>query len=143
MRYNASMMDDEQLWEAFAASALPASAWTHEAHVRIAFMFVQRFALDEAHLLLRAGIIRLNPQHGLVESSTRGYFETLTRAWLILVLDAHRRALAPTSFELLARCPELRDRHLALRHYSEELLATVRARAMFVAPDLVPLPEPP
>jgi hypothetical protein len=134
-------MDDHELWTAFGASALSADQWTHEAHVRTAFLFVQRFDLDEAHLRMRAGIIRLNERHGLVETSARGYFETLTRVWLVLVDDARVRSGAESSGELLARCPELRDRALPARHYSKALLATPRARAIFVEPDLAPLPH--
>ena len=134
-------MDDDQLWAAFGTSALGASQWTHETHVRTAFLFVQRFELDEAHLRMRAGIIRLNERHGLVESSARGYFETLTRVWLVLVSVARRRSGASSSQELLARCPELLDKALPAKHYSKTLLATARARAIFVEPDLAPLPD--
>jgi hypothetical protein len=134
-------MDDEGLWSAFAESTLTREQWTHEAHVRTAFLFAQRFSLDEAHLRMRAGIIRLNERHGLVETSTRGYFETLTRAWLVLVSDARRRSNAESSLALLAACPELLDRGLTLRHYSRERLGSVRARALFIEPDLAPLPD--
>jgi hypothetical protein len=134
-------MDDETLWRSFEACNLAASDWTHETHLRTAFLFGQRFELDEAHLRMRAGIIRLNQRHGLVESPARGYFETLTRVWLVLVGAARQRCGAATSRELLERCPELLDRALPLRHYSKERLTTVRARAIFVEPDLAPLPE--
>jgi len=103
----------------------------------------QRYPLDEAHLRLRAGIIRLNERHGLIETSARGYFETLTRAWLVLVADAGARSGATSSRELLERCPELYDRTLLSRYYSNELLASVRARAIFVTPDLESLPDVP
>jgi hypothetical protein len=134
-------MEDDALWAAFLASALTAAEWTHEAHVRTAFLFASRFPLDEAHLRMRAGIVRMNERHGLVESTARGYFETLTRAWLALVDDARRRSAATTSQELLARCPELQDRGLPLAHYSRERLFSVRARAIYVEPDLAALPE--
>jgi hypothetical protein len=134
-------MTDDDLWEMFQAGALSAAAWTHEAHLRTAFLFARRFSLDEAHLRLRAGIIRLNARHGLTESGERGYFETLTRVWLILVSDAATRSAASHSRELLERCPELMDRSLPLRYYSKELLSQVRARAVFVLPDRSPLPE--
>ena len=133
-------MDDEALWAAFSASALTHEQWTHEVHVRTAYLFLQRFALDEAHLRLRAGIIRQNERHGLTESSARGYFETLTRAWLVLVAAARQRCRAESSHELLARCPELFERGLALRHYSKARLNSVQARAIFIEPDLAPLP---
>jgi hypothetical protein len=134
-------MDDEGLWSAFAESALTHEQWTHEVHVRTAFLFVQRFALDEAHLRMRAGIIRLNERHGLVETSARGYFETLTRAWLVIVSDARQRTSAESSGELLGGCPELLDRGLPLRYYSKARLSSVRARAIFIEPDLMPLPD--
>lgn len=136
-------MDDTELWEAFHAGTLTPAQWNHESHLRVAFMHAQRHDIDEAHLRLRAGIVRLNQRHGLVETGARGYFETLTRAWLVLVAAAARETRAQTSRELLARCPELRDRDLPLRHYSKQLLATVRARAIFVAPDLASLPDVP
>jgi len=136
-------MDDQALWEAFIGCSLTSTQWTHEAHLRTAFLHAQRYSLDEAHLRLRAGIIRLNERHGLVETSMRGYFETLTRVWLVLVADARARSRATHSRELLERCPELLDRTLPSRYYSKELLSSVRARAIFVAPDRAPLPDVP
>lgn len=136
-------MDDETLWQAFNTASLTIAEWTHETHVRTAFLCSRQYSLDEAHLRLRAGIIRLNERHGLVETSTRGYFETLTRAWLVLVRDACARSAASSSRELLERCPELYERTLLSRHYSKELLTSVRARSIFVAPDLEPLPDVP
>ena len=136
-------MDDQALWEGFVGCSLTSAQWTHEAHVRTAFLHAQRHSLDEAHLRLRAGIIRLNERHGLVETSARGYFETLTRVWLVLVADARARSGATNSHELLERCPELWDRALPSRYYSKELLSSVRARSIFVAPDRAPLPDVP
>src|SRR3954469_4639878 len=131
-------MDDAVLWAAFSESRLTHQEGTHETHVRTAFLFSMRFDIDEAHLRLRAGIIRLNERHGLIETAVRGYFETLTRAWLVLVFDARLRSGASTSAALIPRCPELMDRALALRYYSKALLASCRARAIFVEPDLSP-----
>lgn len=136
-------MEDDKLWELFQASALSAAQWTHEAHVRTAYLFARRYSLDEAHMRMRVGIIRLNARHGLAESSERGYFETMTRVWLILVAHAAQRSAATQSGELLERCPELLDRMLPLRYYSKDALSRVRARAIFVPPDLAPLPRVP
>jgi hypothetical protein len=133
-------MDDTELWSRFNAHALSATEWTHHAHVRTAFLFLEKFDLDEAHVRMRVGIIRQNERHGLVETAARGYFETLTRAWLVLVADAKARTGATSSEALLSAAPELTDRSLPQRHYSKALLATKLARAIFVAPDLAPLP---
>jgi hypothetical protein len=133
--------DDDALFEAFGASALTAAEWTHEAHVRVAYLFLRRHPFDEAHVRMRAGIIRLNERHGLVESGARGYFETLTRVWLTLVAVAARDSGVQTSRDLLDRCPGLLDRHAPFAYYTRETLSTVRARAIFVEPDLAPLPQ--
>jgi hypothetical protein len=136
-------MDDQQLWQRFTSCSLSQAEWTHEAHVRVAFLFATRFQLDEAHLRLRAGIIRLNERLGMDESPERGYFETLTRGWLILVAAAARRVEARSSHALLEACPELRDRRLIRNYYSRDLIKSVRARSIFLDPDLAPLPDLP
>jgi hypothetical protein len=133
-------MDDDELWRRFARQEFSHAEWTHAMHVRTAFLHLARYDLDEAHLRMRAGIIRLNERHGLEETTQRGYFETMTRAWLHLVGSARRRTGAVTSLELLEKSPELMDRGLPLRHYSKAVLMSPRARAIFVDADLEPLP---
>ena len=136
-------MTDDELWLRFSQQSIGHAEWDHQLHLRTAYLHLARFSFDEAHLRLRAGIIRLNQRHGLEESASRGYFETLTRVWLLLVARAAARCQPSTSIELLERCSELLDRQLPLRHYSKERLATPRARAIFVDPDLEPLPPLP
>ncbi len=123
-------LDDDALWRGFQDRTLPAPAWTHRAHLRIAEMHVARYDLDEAHLRMRVGIIRLNAAHELVETPQRGYHETMTRVWLMLVADARARGVPAATLE----------RELPLRYYSRERLFSVRARSTFVEPDLASLP---
>jgi hypothetical protein len=143
-------MDDAELWAGFERHSIPEPEWTHRSHVRIAFAFLQRLRsqldldIDEAHVRMRAGIIRMNERHGLVETSARGYAETLTRVWLCLVADAVRRnpdVLTRDSRALLMAAPDLLDSQLPLRHYTRERLMSKAARAIFIAPDLAALPE--
>ena len=134
-------LTDEALWQAFSASALPSASWTHREHLRVAWMFLQRYPLDEAHLLMRVGIIRLNAFHGLVETPARGYHETLTRLWLALIASLTRASDAPTSAAFVDAHASSLDRDAAAQHYSRERLMSPHARAVFVPPDLAPLPS--
>jgi hypothetical protein len=135
-------MTDDELWSQFHACTLPESAWTHRAHLRIAWLFLDRHTLDEAHVLMRVGIVRLNTAHGLVETVSRGYHETLTRVWLTLVAALRKADRAPTSAAFVdAHAPQLTN-DAVRRHYTREHMMSTRARAMFVAPDCEPLPEP-
>jgi hypothetical protein len=133
-------VNDIELWQRFTQQDLSHAEWNHVLHLRVAYLHLARFGFDEAHLRLRAGIIRLNHRHGLEESANRGYFETLSRVWLHLVAVTIHRSNPASSADLLKQCPELMDRLIPLKHYSKELLTSARARAIFVEPDLEPLP---
>jgi hypothetical protein len=134
---------DDALWEAFSTRSLGHAQWDHRAHLRIAWMHLARFPLFEAHLRMRAGIVLLNSVHGLVESSARGYFETLTFAWLVLVAEARLGSTAATSLAFLEAHPALLARDAPLRFYSREALASPRARSVLVPPDREPFPALP
>lgn len=131
-------LDDEALWQGFQEQTLPQAQWTHTAHLRVAWLHLARYGLDEAHLRMRAGIIRLNAVHGLVETPARGYHETLTRVWLVLVAALRSRTPATDSASF-AGAPGL-ERDAPLRFYSRERLFSIAARAMFITPDLAALP---
>lgn len=131
-------LDDDALWIGFHDRTLSSAQWTHAAHVRVAWLHLARHDLDEAHLRMRVGIIRLNAAHGLVETPQRGYHETLTRVWLALVAAARARDACTDSRAFLAAHPLARD--APLRHYSRDRLLSLAARTMFVGPDLADLP---
>jgi hypothetical protein len=138
---NVARLDD--LAERFAAATIPASEWTHQMHLTIGAWHVARLGADAAIDRLRAGIRRLNAAHGTIDSDTRGYHETITRAYVQLV-DAFLRArpggepLATSVAALLASPFAARD--ILTRHYSKALLFSVEARRGWVEPDLEPLP---
>ena len=133
-------MNDSELKTAFWGAELPAAVWTHAEHLRIAWMSLEGQSLDEAHLPMRVGIIRLNAFHGLVETAQRGYHETITRVWLQLVAAAKNVDPGADSLAFLALHPGL-TREAPLRHYSRGKLSSVEARSVFVDPDLEPLPR--
>lgn len=133
-------MDDESLWNAFVTATLPEKEWTHRAHLRVAWLHSARYAIDEAHALMRVGIIRLNASHGLVETAERGYHDTLTRVWLAIVRAAMKEVRTETSDAFVDACADRLAKQAPLRHYSRERIMSIEARARFVEPDLTPLP---
>jgi hypothetical protein len=134
-------LDDDGLWTAFGAARLLASAWHHRAHLRMAWLFLDRHPLDEAHVLMRVGIIRLNAFHGLVETPVRGYHETLTRFWLTHVASLRARDRRASSSQFVDVHAAGLGKEAVLAHYSRERVFGLRARAVFVEPDLAPLPS--
>jgi hypothetical protein len=135
----------DELVRRFTSQEIPMPEWTHEAHLLVGTWHVQRFGPEEALRRLRQGIRRLNDAHGTPNSATRGYHETITRAYVILIA------------EFLAGCPvgwpaDERARALAagpigardvlLRFYSKERLRSEAARREWQEPDLAPLALP-
>jgi hypothetical protein len=97
---------------------------------------------DAALPHIRAGIKRLNAAHGVVDTPTRGYHETLTRLYTRLVADAVARegvttTLAEIVNHVVAACA---DRDLPLTYYSRDRLTSLDARTAWLEPDLAPLP---
>ena len=135
--------DIDTLAASFEIAAIPATEWTHHAHLIIGTWHVARFGAEAALDRMRAGIRRLNAAHGTVDSDSRGYHETITRAYVrllaaFLATRAAGEPLAQAVAALLAGPLAARD--VLARHYSKPLLFSVAARRGWVEPDLAPLP---
>ena len=134
-------MSDDEFLEAFEACTLPRELWTHEAHVRMAWLYLTQQPFEEATAKVCDGIRRYNASLG----NHSGYHETVTRGYVSLI--SHRiRSGSPRaeSFEVFrSENADLLDRKNPplLRHYRSETLESPTARATFVAPDREPFPE--
>lgn len=137
-------MEDAALLAAFFDGRLPKDEWTHTANLRVGLMVVRQLGRSRALETLRVAIQQLNLAHGVENSDTGGYHETVTRAWVAILDDELRSWNGPDDTqELLLASPGLASPARLLRHYSRERLATVEARRTYVGPDLSPLPEGP
>jgi hypothetical protein len=127
----------------FSAAAIPATEWTHHTHLVVGAWHVARFGAEMALARLRGGIRALNAAHRTVDSDTRGYHETITRAYVRL-LDGFLRgrpAGEPLDDSVAAMLTgPLASREVLLRHYSRPVLFSTAARRGWVEPDLEPLP---
>lgn len=131
----------DALVRAFEDGTLAREDWTHAAHLVVALSYAHGQRL-EAYERLREGIQRYNQRTGLVETPTRGFHETITRAWFQLVLHFldlfdDGRSLPSLAEDLVQLFPK---EELFL-HFSRNVLLSVEARRGWVEPDLRPLPE--
>jgi hypothetical protein len=131
--------DLDEAADRFASCRLSKREWTHEAHLAIGLWHVHRYGADEAVPRLRDGIRRLNDSHGTVNSSTGGYHETITRAYVVLL--AQFDAACPPDMPMEGRvvrllASPLSSRDALFRFYSREHLLRAVARAEWVEPDL-------
>src|SRR5271156_3086217 len=89
-------MTDTEFLTAFEEASLARTKWTHEAHVRMAWLYLTQNPLPTALERVRQGIQKLNAEfrrkarlvcsavHGK-KSSTDGYHDTITVAFVTLI----------------------------------------------------------
>ncbi|MFM7552542.1 MAG: hypothetical protein ACKO7Q_06850 [Actinomycetota bacterium] len=123
-------MTPDELADGLLAGTLPRSEWTHAGHVRATHALVCRLGPDEALVAVRAAIPRLNEAHGVANSDTGGYHETLTVLYASAVADAVARGCDAD------RAVAEVGRDLPDGLWSRTLIEAPRARRAWVEPDL-------
>jgi hypothetical protein len=132
-------IDDASLVAAFEKAELPAEAWDHRAHVRVAFVYASLLDLHTALAQMQMGLRALNAAHRVPDSVDRRYHETITVAFMRLIDAATKKETFASSTEFCRRHPELLTKDALLRYYSHERLFSKEAKSGFVEPDLAPL----
>lgn len=125
----------------FLSAEVPASEWTHRAHVTVGTALVHQHGPEQALTIMREGILRLNRAHGTPETPTRGYHETITRAYLVLIARLLSGLPAADLAHRVAAAVEgpLGSREVLLGYYSRDRLMSLEARQQWQPPDLRPL----
>src|SRR4051794_10847239 len=131
-------MNDLELFEGFDRGLLPAEAFGHREHVRVAFLYLRRagdFALAASRF--REALRRFTELNGVPHK----FHETLTWAYLALVREAMDGQEDASSEEFVARCPDLLDHRsgaLSKVYDVAALLADDRARRFLLLPRRAP-----
>jgi hypothetical protein len=134
---------------AFENATIPASEFTHAAHIAVALSYLNTFSPDEALERMRENIRFFAAHHGV----TNLYHETLTTFWMRLLehvastsdVDPSRRSgIAKADLPLLRRINLIVEDWIKRRpvetHYSPELIKSQAAREKWVPPDRLPIP---
>ncbi len=121
--------------EQFESVAFEPGEFDHEAHVYVAWSYLQRHELLEAIRLYRSGLQKIVKGFG-AESK---YHETITWFYMVSISERMTGDAARCWHSFRQLNPELFTRNPGWvgRHYSAERLAGPRARHQFVLPDLV------
>ena len=137
-------MDDADLLKQFENCILPFHLWTHRAHVRIAYLYLNEHPLGEAERRISTGIKAYNAANNVPEGPTSGYNHTTTIAFARLiyaVMNAYGQAMPTADSEAFCEMhPQLLHRHVLRFFYSPERRMHPDAKTDFVEPDLTPLP---
>jgi hypothetical protein len=128
-------MDQQQLFDNFVDTSLPADQFHHQQHVQVAWLFVRKHGMPAALGEFSTAIKRFADAKG----ATGLYHETITWAFLLLIAERQARNPASTwpqfeaaNADLLVWKPSILE-----RYYSKELLGSELARRTFLMPDLI------
>jgi hypothetical protein len=134
----ASSDEVDALHAAFEAASIKPCDWRHAEHIAIAVRHALWYDDPEATDRVREGILRLNAANGILQTTSGGYHETLTRFYMWAVRRHLRRTGVDCTLAQLinSAIDALGDRNLPLAYYSRERLMSWRARTSWVPPDL-------
>lgn len=136
-------LDEQALVTAFRDGSLPASAFHHRDHVRLAWLYVRQHGASAAAAAFTADLQRF-----AVAKGVPGLFHaTITGAYMALVAERRVESAGEVWDDFAAAHPDLLTWKPGIldRYYSAERLWSATARAQFLLPDLpgtVPMPGP-
>lgn len=118
---------------AFEDATLDLEAFDHEAHVYVAWLYLERFPLLDAIARFTSALRRLTVKLGVPDK----YHETITWFFLLLIAERRENAKCNDWFSFYRKNSDLfcRNDNIINRYYSGEILRSDRARQSFVMPD--------
>ncbi len=127
-------MNDNELVEKFENCILAGADLNHRNHVRLAWLYLQRFKPLEALAHFSENLKKFAAAHGQANI----YHETITFAYFFLIHERINQNEEPQSWEEFAAAnPDLLtwQEGILTKYYQAETLASDFARSVFVLPD--------
>jgi hypothetical protein len=147
-------MTDDEFLTAFEECKVERKEWTHEAHIRMAWLYLTQLPpAKDVFDRVRSGIKKLNATFARQRSplcmraaapkdarGLTGYHETMTVAFVTVI--ASRIAPGEDFAAFRDHNPDLFEHNFPtiLKHYSPARLYSPTAKKEFIEPDLIPLP---
>lgn len=127
-------MNDSEWMQAFETCTLPNSSFHHADHVKMAFLYLQKYSPLEALGRFSAALARFATANG----KPALYNETITWAFLLLIRERIARASSPQTWAEFSAANEdlLRwDDNVLKKYYRSETLTSELAKSVFIFPD--------
>jgi hypothetical protein len=130
----ANGMADAEFLAAFEDATLPEACFHHRDHVRLVWLYLQRYPAVDVLVRFSAGLHRLARAFGKAGL----YHETITWAYVLLIHERMARAPGDGTWEGFAAAnPDLLawQPSVLAAYYRKETLGSDLARRVFVLPD--------
>jgi hypothetical protein len=127
-------MNDSEWMEAFESCTLPSDSFHHRDHVKMAFLYLQKYTPLDALGRFSSALTRFATAHGKPDL----YNETITWAFLLLIRERIARANSPQTWSEFsaANADLLRwNDNILEKYYRAETLTSRLAKSVFLFPD--------
>ncbi|MEL6719014.1 MAG: hypothetical protein AAFP82_09885 [Bacteroidota bacterium] len=120
----------------FASCELDPSFFSHEAHLRLAWIHIHKYGLEQAKKNIQEQLQNFVAHVGAKDK----YNRTLTVAAIHAVSHFMQLSKADNFPEFIAEFPQLKSEFKALiaTHYSFDVFNSAKAKTHFLVPDLMP-----
>jgi hypothetical protein len=135
MEHHRSLTDGE-LERNFNDCTLEPSWFTHEAHLRLAWIQLSLYDVDQACKQICRQIIQFDNTHGKGDK----FHKTITIAAVKIVAHFKEKTKSDSFSDLLTAVPRLKThfKYLLNQHYSEDIFKSPVAATTYLEPDLFP-----
>lgn len=129
-------LSDAAFEEQFAACTLDASLFSHEAHLRLAWIHIKNYGLSKAIDNVCNQLVQYTKHLG----AENKYNKTLTVAAVKAVYHFMQRTTANNFADFIAGFPRLKFnfKELMAAHYQTDIFSSEQAKKEFLEPDLLP-----
>lgn len=137
MSHHTASPEDLEFRAAFERLEIAPAGFSHEAHLRLAYVYLVENDLASAQSRMREVLLAFLAANDIPPEK---FHETLTGAWIKAVRHFMDRSPSASFAEFLANSQPLCDSKVMLTHYSAEVLFSPEARTAYVAPNLEAIP---
>ena len=129
-------LTDEQFQHQFFWCILDPALFTHEAHLRLAWIHIKKFGVETAVYTVTEQLKRFVNHLG----AENKFNKTLTIAAVRAVNHFMMRSDVQTFEEFIIQFPKLKNnfRKLISSHYTEDIFNSRKAKEQYLEPDLLP-----
>jgi hypothetical protein len=120
--------------EAFEAGTLDVDAFDHEAHIYVAWLYLEQMPVLQAGQRYADSLKRLTKSLGIPGK----YHETITWFFMLLIDERRRNSAGKDWFSFVRENDDLfacGEQNIVNRYYRPETLGSDNARGAFVLPD--------
>jgi len=129
-------LSDEELERQVGLCEFAPSDFTHEAHLRLAWILIERYGIGDAETQIQELLLKFVDCAGAKDK----YNTTLTVAAIRVVYHFWQKSNSENFMDFIHEFPRLKSNFKALlaAHYGFDICASNQARLSYMEPDLLP-----